>query len=167
MLCSDCQDIFNQSIFLDHKVYTGREYKHKTYTRDIREAALINGCQICALLCVHFDREDPENRPLFRLDLSYLIRVVGEAPSKDKQEVTEKSRFYVTFMYTNQAKRGRFMSQNIDDEKGVSQSPIVKHSLILSHRCPSVHLQQPRLAAHKHIFGRGHSKLETSFNLDE
>jgi len=65
MLCCTCQEIFRASELTQTKIanapaFKHTKYKHTEYTRDIRESALHTGCQICAILCMHFNREDPE-----------------------------------------------------------------------------------------------------------
>lgn len=109
MLWTACQDIFKKPDFLNgtqsHRISI---YKRTTDTQSVREAALINGCQICAVLCFHFDEDPPEKRPITKLDLEYEI----ELSNKDDRRIV--------FWYRNCLDEITVQWLYIIDEKGLS-----------------------------------------------
>jgi hypothetical protein len=106
MLCPACHDIFKKPDFLDGTQSDSIFYKHTTDTQSVREAALINGCQICAVLCFHFDEDPPEERPITELDLEYKIKF------------TDKYDGRINFFYRNCSRSFTVRSLGIRDEKG-------------------------------------------------
>lgn len=108
MLCTACQDIFKKPDFLNGTQADRKHYKHTIDTQSVREAALINGCQICAVLCFHFDEGSPETRPLTKLDLEYEL------------DVSDKDDRSITFFYRNGLGEDAFKTLHIVDESGLS-----------------------------------------------
>jgi hypothetical protein len=94
MICTACQEIFKKPEFLHGTQPDLDKYKHTADTQSVREAALINGCQICAMLCFRFDEGSPEKRSLTKLDLEYQIDVSDE----DERGITF---FYRIFLGEN------------------------------------------------------------------
>ena len=160
MLCSTCQEIFKASEFFETKIASVGPrhvyHKHTEYTRDIRDSAMYSGYQLCAMLCLHFDREDDKNRPIERLDLQYDIAVLDGDLDEDEHEVTAASQLGIRFFYVNQSAL-TVLILNIDDEKGVRRFSVIETSLKLSHRCPSVHPPKHRLVGLKCLVGRRNS----------
>jgi hypothetical protein len=107
MLCSACQDIFKKPGFLYGTQSDNKLHKHTTNTQSVREAALINGCQICAVLCFHFDEDSPEKRPRTELDLKYRIELF------DKNNK-------IAFFYRNCLDKLTVQNLRIIDENGLS-----------------------------------------------
>jgi len=66
MLCQACQGIFDKSEWAGYG--STIVYPHSTYTKDIRDGQQ-NGCQICNMLCLHFEAV---NEPAEKLDLTYI-----------------------------------------------------------------------------------------------
>ncbi len=107
MLCTACQEIVKKPELLNGQSDM-EKYKHTADTKSVREAALINGCQICAMLCFHFDEGSPEKRPLTKLDLEYQI------------DLTDEDERSITFFYRNCLGENAFRTLYIEDERGLS-----------------------------------------------
>ena len=154
MLCSTCQEIFRASEFIQAKItYAVGKYKHTEYTQDIRESALYTGCQICAILCLHFDREDPQKQPIERLNLRYAIRVDDWDTTENKHELTAASKLYISFIYQDQSSYN-FIRLYIDGDEGCVSITLISSLSNRSNRYSSIHLPELRLTSHKHILGR-------------
>lgn len=132
MLCSACQEIFKKREFVEDKIqHEVGKYEHSTHTRSIREAAIVNGCQICAMLCFHFDVEIPGRQPTEKLNLRYSISPVDRDPGKDEDDVTDDSHLSIRFIYENHSRNNTFIRFLVEAEKGLRtfHYPVTEHWL--------------------------------------
>jgi hypothetical protein len=82
MFCASCQEIFRKQEFWDvvhYKKVDCGGYNHSKYLESIREGSR-KSCQICTMLCLHFDTQ-LENQ-LYGLNLGYTYYFFADEYSK-------------------------------------------------------------------------------------